>query len=79
MGKRSKAFYKGSKPKKFKHAQLQGDSAGFLCTFLRGKDRQAKSELFELLNNYADELYGLSTTSEKVQTLLLSLQSRETV
>lgn len=52
MSKRKK-FYQNTKSKKFKEEQLHGNCFGYICSFVRGRDRQAKSELFELLKTYS--------------------------
>ena len=54
--KRKKAFYKsGGSNKRYKGAELQHGAVGFLFSFAKDRERQAKSEAYELLNTYAEE------------------------
>lgn len=61
-GKRKKAYYKGGSAggKKYKGAELQQGAVGFMFTFVRDRERGAKSEAYEILNAYvtstADEV-----------------------
>ena len=60
MSKRKK-IYHNTKGKRFKEEQLHGNCYGYICSFVRGRDRQAKSELFELLKTYSKDLQESST------------------
>jgi len=55
MGKRNKSYYKSSS-KRFKGSELQQGAVGFIFSFARGRDRQAKSEAYELLNSYVGDV-----------------------
>lgn len=70
--KRSKAYYvKCAKQKKFKRNVLDVDMKGFLVTCNSHED-QAVRECYNLLNEYADKLYG----PEQVMGLHSSYASR---
>ncbi|XP_067937386.1 THUMP domain-containing protein 1-like [Watersipora subatra] len=52
--KRKKSYYKNSaNAKRYKGAELQCGTVGFLLSFTKDRERQAKAEAYELLNAYA--------------------------
>lgn len=55
--KRKKSYYKGgASAKKYKGAELQHGVVGFMFSFVKDREKQAKAEAYELLNSYAEEL-----------------------
>jgi len=80
MGKRRHKYGYNKDAKRYKGPELQAGNIGFLFTFNKGRDRQAKNEAYELLNTYADLVFPeTATTSQVSEThclpLLLSLSS----
>lgn len=56
--KRKQQYYKGGGAKKYKGAELQHGVTGFIFSFVKDRERGAKSEAFELLNSYAADVFG---------------------
>lgn len=67
MGKRNKSYYKGhGSAKSYKVAELQQGAVGFMFSFVKDRERQAKAEAYELLNSYAQSILEKESKSNQV-------------